>query len=150
MSTPFSAAAAPSRRPGPSRRHVVLGCALVCAAGASGCSGGDPEPTVSRSGSGEEVARLADLKAGVAVAATGPAGQPIVVVRPEGGDPVAFSAVCPHAGCTVAPSPDGAQLVCPCHGSTFDALTGERLSGPAQAPLAGFRVAVKGDSVVAP
>lgn len=135
----------------PSRRQVVLGCAVACAAGTAACSGADadPEPIVSRSGSGEAVARLSDLMAGVAVAATGPAGQPIVVLRPEDGDPVAFSAVCPHAGCTVAPSPDGGRLVCPCHGSTFDARTGERLSGPAAAPLAGFRVAVQGDSVVA-
>lgn len=135
----------------PSRRQVVVGCAVVCAAGTAACSGdAEPAPTVSRSGSGEAVARVADLKAGVALAATGPAGQPIVLVRPAAdAEPVAFSAICPHAGCTVAPSADGTELVCPCHGSTFDPLTGKRLSGPAQAPLSGFQVAIEGDSVIA-
>jgi Rieske Fe-S protein len=140
-----------SHPPRPSRRQVVVGCVAVCTAGTAGCTGDDgtPSPTVSRSGSGEAVARVADLPDGVPVPATGPAGQPIVVVRPKDADPVAYSAVCPHAGCTVAPSDDGRTLVCPCHGSTFDPVSGERLSGPATAPLSTFRVGLRGDSVVA-
>jgi len=46
-------------------------------------------------------------------------------------------------------SPAGAQLDCPCHGSVFDAFTGEVLRGPAQAPLAPVPVTVSGQDVVA-
>jgi ubiquinol-cytochrome c reductase iron-sulfur subunit len=85
-------------------------------------------------------------------------GSPVVVVHvdpselrlpldrqtwaPEGF--VAYSKICTHAGCAVnlfrsplypprAPSP---ALVCPCHYSTFDVLTGgDRIFGPAGRPL---------------
>jgi Rieske Fe-S protein len=60
---------------------------------------------------------------------------------------VAFSARCTHMGCTVKPS--GAKLQCPCHGSQFDALTGEVQKGPAEKPLADFPVKVERGAVVA-
>lgn len=40
----------------------------------------------------------------------------------------AVSTVCPHLGCLVLRSDDGA-FICPCHGSKFDA-TGKVLTGP--------------------
>ena len=57
-----------------------------------------------------------------------------------------FSAICTHQGCTVKP---GSQtFVCPCHGSTYDAKTGDRLSGPARSALSKFAVQVSGQNVV--
>ena len=44
----------------------------------------------------------------------------------------ALSLVCPHLGCTVNDTPEG--LVCPCHGSRFDAQ-GAVLRAPAREPL---------------
>jgi Rieske Fe-S protein len=45
-----------------------------------------------------------------------------------------FSAICTHQGCTVA-SVSGGTINCACHGSKFDAKTGEVVNGPAQLPL---------------
>src|SRR5262249_19415082 len=44
----------------------------------------------------------------------------------------AFGGLCPHRQCPLADG-DLAEtvLTCPCHGSQFDVITGERLRGPA-------------------
>lgn len=39
---------------------------------------------------------------------------------------VALHSICPHLGCSVAPSPDGQAFHCPCHNSAFD-LDGKRV-----------------------
>jgi ubiquinol-cytochrome c reductase iron-sulfur subunit len=53
------------------------------------------------------------------------------------GDCVAFSKVCPHAGCPVGLyEPDTHRLFCPCHQSVFAVLDAcEPTSGPATRPL---------------
>ena len=67
----------------------------------------------------------------------------------ENGDFVAYSAVCPHQGCTVAYQQDSGQLACPCHGSAFDPADGAAvLSGPAQQPLPDIPVEVQNGEVV--
>jgi len=43
----------------------------------------------------------------------------------------AVSAVCTHLGCTVNWVADKGQYECPCHGSVFDAKTGDVSGGPA-------------------
>jgi Rieske Fe-S protein len=45
-----------------------------------------------------------------------------------------FSNKCTHAGCRINKEIDG-KLVCPCHGSQFEAATGKVLQGPAGLPL---------------
>ncbi len=45
-----------------------------------------------------------------------------------------FSNKCTHAGCRINKEING-QLVCPCHGSHYDSLTGKVLQGPAGLPL---------------
>lgn len=49
-------------------------------------------------------------------------------------------------GCTVKSA--GKQLHCPCHGSVYDALTGQVLQGPAPQPLAKIAVTVANGKVV--
>ena len=44
-----------------------------------------------------------------------------------------FSSRCTHLGCKINKSKNG-QLLCPCHGSTFD-LNGNATKGPAVEPL---------------
>jgi nitrite reductase/ring-hydroxylating ferredoxin subunit len=83
---------------------------------------------------------------GGAISAKGADGKPIVIARPETGKVVAFSAVCTHRGCSV--TPNGNKLVCPCHRSQFDALTGAALTGPASSPLPAVTVKVDGTDVV--
>ena len=63
------------------------------------------------------------------------------------GDVIAFSKVCPHAGCPVGLyEPDTHKLYCPCHQSVFDVLdAAEPTSGPATRPLPQLPLAVDGD-----
>jgi len=55
----------------------------------------------------------------------------------------AFSSTCTHAGCTLTREENGA-IICPCHGSRFEASTGSVLNGPAQKPLS--RIKYKTDA----
>lgn len=61
----------------------------------------------------------------------------VVLVR-RGARTQAYSARCPHLGCRID-RVEGRTLVCPCHGSRFDA-EGRRLAGPAQHDLASLAV----------
>jgi nitrite reductase/ring-hydroxylating ferredoxin subunit len=112
------------------------------AGGAGGGGGGGG----GGSGSGGALATLADVPVGSAVAAKDADGRPIVVAQPSAGKVVAFSAICTHMGCTVAPA--GKQLNCPCHGSQYDAFTGAVLRGPAPKPLPAVPVHVANGEVL--
>jgi Rieske Fe-S protein len=142
---------------------VLLGAASTLGVGAvvglAGCGSSsgtatatDPAPdSATASGgasaaSGGALAKLADVPVGGAVAAAGPDGKAIVIAQPTAGTVVAFSAVCTHQGCKVAPA--GKVLNCPCHGSSFDAFTGAVLGGPAPSPLPAVAVKVSGTDVV--
>lgn len=54
-------------------------------------------------------------------------GKVIVIAGAEG--MAVFSSTCPHLGCRINRA-EGGELVCPCHGSRFNAR-GELLHGPA-------------------
>ena len=62
---------------------------------------------------------------------------PVYVLALDNGQYAALSPICTHQGCTV--DIKGAQLVCPCHGSTYD-REGKVLQGPAEDPLTRYRV----------
>lgn len=55
-----------------------------------------------------------------------------IIINDQGQTRV-FSSHCTHLGCVINKSHNG-QLLCPCHGSTFD-MTGKPLKGPAIRPL---------------
>jgi cytochrome b6-f complex iron-sulfur subunit len=74
---------------------------------------------------------------GAAIVVAGP--PPYVVAQPTEGQFVAFSAACTHRGTTVTAG-NGTTLVCPAHGSQFNAATGAVLKGPANQPLASAQV----------
>lgn len=145
------------------RRPVLLaGLATTATTVLVACSSGDPssdasgagpsasDPAATSSGgTGASSGPIVDVSAvpvGGAVAAKDADGKPIIVAQPKDGDIVAFTAICTHKGCTVAPS--GAQLKCPCHGSVYDAFTGKNVSGPAPAPLAAVPVTVADGKVM--
>ncbi len=67
-------------------------------------------------------------------------GEPAYVLHPSTAKFVAFSAICPHAGCTVQYAGSD-RFVCPCHGSAFNALTGAVLNGPAATGLTPIPIA---------
>jgi Rieske Fe-S protein len=93
---------------------------------------------------GTAVAKLSDIPVGGTAKAT-LNGAPILLAQPSAGKVVAFSAICTHQGCTVAPA--GKEFDCPCHGSRFAAATGKVLGGPAPSPLHKLTVTVAGDDV---
>lgn len=144
----------------PARRTVLaaaggVGLAAVLAAcgGSATSTGGttadDGAASSDGSGaSGEESGALAaatEVPVGGALAASLDSG-PVLVTQPTEGEFRAFSAVCPHAGCTVQPG-DG-ELRCPCHASRFDLATGEVLGGPAPSPLPEIAVTVSDGQVL--
>lgn len=88
---------------------------------------------------------LAAVPVGGFLPATGATGKPVIIAQPEQGKVLAFSAVCTHMGCQVVPQGD--KLVCPCHGSQFDGLTGQVLNGPAGKPLPAVAVRLDGQRI---
>ena len=137
----------------PSRRTVLVATAggVVAVPLLAACGGGDttaaPTSTAtSDSAAAGPLAKVSDIPVGGAVSATTAAGDPIIIAQPTAGEVVAFSAICTHRGCTVAP--DDKRLLCPCHGSTYDLATGDNTAGPAPSPLAKVTVTVEGDEVV--
>ncbi|MGV8978269.1 MAG: Rieske (2Fe-2S) protein [Cellulomonas sp.] len=151
---------------GSSRRAVLrgagaatLGAAVAllaaCAPSTSGTSpaaGGStraasPAGGGSAAGGAVALAKLADVPVGGALGVNGADGKPIILSQPVAGTVVGMSAVCTHAGCTVAP--ERSELVCPCHGSVFKAADGSNVSGPATKPLPAVAVRVEGDSIFA-
>jgi thiosulfate dehydrogenase [quinone] large subunit len=68
-------------------------------------------------------------------------GDPAIVVQPTAGTFVAFDAICPHEGCTVAFNTDAKLFICPCHGSRFNGSTGGLVQGPAPHGLTKITIA---------
>jgi len=74
------------------------------------------------------------------------AGGKDVLVANVDGQYYAIGNVCTHMGCTVSDGVlTGANVECPCHGSTFDVRTGAVVRGPATRPEPSYRVEVSGD-----
>ena len=67
---------------------------------------------------------------------------PIYVLALRDGGYAAVSPICTHRGCTV--NIEGAHLVCPCHGSTYN-RAGQVLRGPAERPLTRFPAKMRSD-----
>jgi Rieske Fe-S protein len=111
--------------------------------GTDGSGGTTPDTSAA---AGEEVAALADIPVGGSISAM-IGDEPVLLAQPTAGEVVAFSAICTHQQCVVAAA--GERFECPCHGSAFDAATGDVLNGPALEPLSPVSVAVDGDRVVA-
>ena len=123
--------------------------------GNAGGGGGSNEPPDKKTGGsskeaqasgGRAIARTSEVAPGSALKFEN-SGQAAVLVHLQSGDFVAYSAVCTHQQCEVAYK--NGQLVCPCHGSVFDAENGaEVVNGPAQLPLPEIPVKVRGGEVV--
>ncbi|TDW31305.1 Rieske (2Fe-2S) protein [Cryobacterium psychrophilum] len=143
---------------GLSRRSVIVwggaGAAAAAAVGLVGCSTGSGTSTSTSTGTStgtapndtsNEIASLTEIPVGGSIVVE-LNGKKIVLSQPESGTVKAFSAVCTHQGCIVAPREK--ELACPCHGSRFDASTGDVLEGPATRALPPVAVTVNGTSVM--
>lgn len=128
--------------PNPGRRAVLLGAPALGVAGLAlgGCAAGAGAPAPPTTG---PLGATTEVPVG---GATIFADQAVVVTQATDGEFAAFSSVCPHQNCNVG-SVEGAEIVCPCHGSRFD-LTGAVLTGPAESGLAPRTVTVDGDQLV--
>ena len=122
------------------RRAVLCSLAACGAATLTGCGSGGGATASGDVAPDAPLVALADVPVGGVVSATTPAGGKVLVARPSETEVVAFSAVCTHEGCTVEPVDDSLQ--CPCHGSEFEALTGEVVQGPAGRALPRVEVRV--------
>ncbi|CAN5880907.1 hypothetical protein BH23ACT11_BH23ACT11_18840 [soil metagenome] len=142
---------------------TTVGATVVAACGGSASGGSDGDTAASdgggstsagasgtstdSAGSSGAIAQTSEVAENTPVKFTND-GQPAVLIHLEGGDYVAYSAICTHQQCTVAYQPESSQLVCPCHGSIFDPSSGgEVVSGPAQQPLPEIPVQVEGGKV---
>src|SRR5207253_4059582 len=104
----------------PTRRSVLAVSVLAIA----GCTPSTKSGTATGPASGHAgavLAKVADIPVGDAVSGVLD-GQPILISQPTAGTIVAFTAICTHQGCTVAPA--GKTFHCPCHDSVYNAATG--------------------------
>jgi Rieske Fe-S protein len=141
------------------RRLIATASVTACALPLAACAGtssdtakpsdsapGSNPPKSSGAAKGHALADVSDIPVGSSVSGKTADGKPVLISQPKAGTIVAFSAICTHMGCTVAPA--GKELHCPCHGSTYDAATGKVLHGPAPRPLPPIAVKVTGKEVV--
>ena len=98
--------------------------ATTVPSGGSHKSGSTPKGTV--------VGAAASVPVGGSAAFTDPkTGDPSLVIQQKAGDFVAYDAICPHEGCTVAYQAASRIIACPCHGSEFNPKDGNVVRGPA-------------------
>ncbi|MDT6985684.1 Rieske (2Fe-2S) protein [Streptomyces lusitanus] len=135
-----------SARPAATRRTVLRGAALtpVAGLGLTACRPVGDDRSAPLAGP-VELGPASEVPAGGAKLYR---DHNVVVGRGEDGSLTAYSTVCTHAGCPINKL-DGTRLVCPCHGSEFDATTGKVLREPAVAPLKPLVVEVKNGTLVA-
>ncbi|MFG2935470.1 Rieske (2Fe-2S) protein [Streptomyces sp. NPDC048282] len=137
-------------RPPASRRTVLRGAAVtpVAALGLAACK----SPAGGTSADATPTAPV-DLGAESEVAKGGAKlyrEHNVVVSRTADGALQAYSTICTHAGCPINKL-QGTTLVCPCHGSEFDAVSGKVVRSPATEPLNELPVkAAKGRIVAGP
>jgi Rieske Fe-S protein len=162
-------------QPAQSRRALLFGAGVTCAAALAGCTtydanngglAGPPPSSSSAVTSGAGTAPSASGAASSAAGSTAPAagalastsqvpegggtiigGKNIVITQPQAGSFKAFSAVCTHQGCIVNSIANG-TIDCPCHGSKFSIKDGSVVNGPAASPLPSVAVKVEGTSIV--
>jgi Rieske Fe-S protein len=144
----------------PSRRALLAGAGVTCAAMLAGCTAHDASnagsaPATSNTATSASGSAPATGSAATALAATSqvPDGggkiidaERLVITQPQSGSFKAFSAICTHEGCFVNSISNG-TINCPCHGSEFSIKDGSVVKGPATRPLPPIAIKVEGTSV---
>lgn len=68
----------------------------------------------------------------------------VIVIRSSAGTFSALSATCTHQGCQVGYDSSVQEIVCPCHGGTYN-LSGKVLGGPPPSPLTSYTATLNGN-----
>ncbi|MBL3667821.1 Rieske (2Fe-2S) protein [Streptomyces sp. M2CJ-2] len=132
-------------RPAASRRTVLRGVALTSVAGLGLTACGAPEERPAPPTEPVELGAESEIAPGSTKLFR---DHNIVVSRGADDSFTAYSTVCTHASCAIGKL-EGTKLICPCHGSEFDATTGKVLREPAVAPLTPLSVEVRNGTIVA-
>lgn len=131
----------------PTRRQVVAAASVTGAAvTVAACSPSAVDRNAASTAVPErsvELARVGDVPAGSGAII---AARELAITQPVEGEFHAFSALCTHQNCLVGQITE-TEIRCPCHGSTFDARTGEVISGPASLPLYPVAIRVQDDRI---
>lgn len=134
-----------SGRSAASRRTVLRGMALtpVAGLGLTACGGGEERPSLPTGP--VELGAESEVAPGSSKLFW---DHNIAVSRDEDGSFTAYSTLCTHASCPINRL-KGTKLICPCHGSEFDATTGRVLREPAVAPLTPLSGEARNGTIVA-
>lgn len=121
-------------------------CALAlagCAPSANDIRAKSRAPAeIPATGTPRRVGKVSELPVGSTAGAT--AGDvEVMLFRPDETTVLAYTDICTHAGCKVAPN--GADFKCPCHGTVFNGSDGTVQSGPAKSPLPRYAAAIDGE-----
>jgi nitrite reductase/ring-hydroxylating ferredoxin subunit len=136
-----------SGRPSASRRTVLRGAALtpVAALGLTACGPDDTGAGPARPTEPVDLGAESEVPEGGAKLYR---DHNVVVSRDANGALKAYSTICTHGRCPINKL-EGTRLICPCHGSEFDATTGKVLREPAVAPLTPLSVEVRNGTIIA-
>ena len=69
----------------------------------------------------------------------------IIIIRTSASTFHALSAICTHAGCTVMYDASRSDILCPCHGGTYNATTGAVIAGPPPSGLTIYTATLSGN-----
>lgn len=121
------------------RREVLITGAAMATSLLAACS---PQTEVELTGGSVDVPKSdVPVGGGVVLADAG-----VVVVQPEEGTFLAYSAVCTHQHCIVREVRDDG-IYCACHGSLFNTGDGAPIDGPATKPLLATTIVDGGDKL---
>lgn len=131
-------------------RATTAATGAACALALVGCTpGGAANPgtgnvpsEIPTGGTPYQVGKVSELPVGTTAAGTAN-GLDVMLFRPDETTVLAYTDICTHAGCKVAPN--GEDFKCPCHGSLFKGADGTVISGPAMAALPRFAAAIDGE-----
>ncbi len=73
--------------------------------------------------------------------------KPVLLIRTDTGEFLAFTATCTHLDCIVQYRQDIKQIWCACHNGIYD-LNGRNVSGPPPKPLDEYKVNIVNDEIV--
>ena len=95
-----------------------------------------------------KAAKVSDLKPGDMTLFE--SGDERVLLVNVGGQIHAVGEVCPHQECYLSEDGalEGAEVECVCHGSRFNATSGEVIEGPSEEGLGRYAVRIEGDDIL--